>query len=66
MINLKKNVLAVVEGDFREIMISGEWMDRIRSHLVEVGANEFTISAIIKQNTNNVGTLLSFSKGLSR
>jgi hypothetical protein len=47
-------------------MVSGDWVEKIRSHLAEIGANEFTISAIIKQKPNNVGTLLAFSKGLFR
>lgn len=51
-------------GDFRDVIISSEWVDRIRGHLEEV--NDFTISASVKQNPNNVGTLLAFSRGLIR
>jgi len=47
-------------------MISGDWIEKIREHLAEIGANELTISATVKQNLNNVGTLLAFSKGLFR
>ncbi|XP_035713411.1 protein kinase C-binding protein NELL2 isoform X3 [Folsomia candida] len=52
----------VFSGDFRDVIISSEWVDRIRGHLEEV--NDFTISASVKQNPNNVGTLLAFSRGL--
>jgi len=34
-------------GDFREMMISGEWVERIRNQLAGIGANEFTISGKI-------------------
>ncbi|ODM95701.1 Protein kinase C-binding protein NELL2 [Orchesella cincta] len=45
-------------------MVSSDWVDRIRAQVSEIGVNDFTISAIIKQNPNNVGTILAFSKGL--
>ncbi|CAL8115132.1 unnamed protein product [Orchesella dallaii] len=54
----------IFTGDYREIMVSSDWVDRIRAQVSEIGVNDFTISAIIKQNPNNVGTILAFSKGL--
>lgn len=53
-------------GDYREIMVSSDWVERIRAQISAFGANDFTISAIIKQNPNNVGTILAFSRGLLR
>jgi len=54
-------------GEVRETLVSGDWVEKVRGKLTQTrGGNEFTISAIIKQNPNNVGTLLAFSRGLSR